>query len=190
MSKLQKAISFASERHDSQFRKITNQPYIFHCVEVAEIVSEMTYDEDIICAAVLHDTLEDTKTSPDELLTLFGERVLKLVQSESEDKKKGQNKADTWKLRKAESLEELSNCKDLDVKKIWLSDKLSNMRSLYRSHLILGEKLWDSFNEKDPKNHAWYYREIAKELIELKEFAPYKEYVELVEKLFGGYDEK
>lgn len=190
MSKLQQAISFAAERHDTQFRKITNQPYIFHCVEVAEIVSEMTYDEDVMCAAVLHDTLEDTKTTVDEIDTLFGSRVLELVKSESEDKKNGQDKASTWRLRKAESLEELANCNDLDIKKIWLADKLSNIRSLHRSYLVLSDKLWDSFNEKDPRNHAWYYREIAKELKELNNYAPYKEYVELVEELFGGYDEQ
>lgn len=189
MSKFNEAVVFAAEKHDGQYRKITNQPYIFHCMEVAQIVSEMTYDEDVMIAALLHDTVEDTKTTLDELEYKFGPKVMRLVSYETEDKRKGQNKSDTWKIRKEESLLELKNCHDEDVKKIWLGDKLSNVRSLYRSYLILGDNLWNSFNEKDPKNHAWYYREVVKNLDELKDYAPYKELDELVEKLFGGYDE-
>lgn len=189
MSKLKDAVIFAAQKHDGQYRKITNQPYIFHCTEVCQIVSELTYDEDVMCAALLHDTVEDTKTNLDEIEELFGPRVMRLVSYETENKRKGQPKSDTWKLRKAESLEELSKCKDLDVKKIWLGDKLSNVRSLYRSYLVLGDELWSSFNEKDPRNHAWYYRQVVKELSELKDYAPYKELEKLVETLFGGYDE-
>ena len=72
MSKLNEAIKFASDKHDGQIRKLTNLPYIFHPFEVAQIVATMTNDEDVICAALLHDTVEDTKTTLDEIADKFG----------------------------------------------------------------------------------------------------------------------
>ena len=53
------AMDFATKAHEGQFRKGTRRPYIVHPIEVADIVSTMTKDEEVICAAVLHDTIED-----------------------------------------------------------------------------------------------------------------------------------
>ena len=84
---IDEAIEFASKAHEGQFRKGTRRPYIVHPVEVAEIVATMTADEEIICAAVLHDTIEDCKEVTEEILKLrFGERVASIVAQESEDK--------------------------------------------------------------------------------------------------------
>ena len=55
------AIEFATKAHEGQFRKGTRRPYIVHPIEVADIVSAMTNDEEVICAAVLHDTIEDCR---------------------------------------------------------------------------------------------------------------------------------
>ena len=61
MSKVDDAMVFAAKAHEGQFRKGTRRPYIVHPIEVADIVSGMTKDEDVICAAVLHDTIEDCR---------------------------------------------------------------------------------------------------------------------------------
>ncbi|MDD6515136.1 MAG: HD domain-containing protein, partial [bacterium] len=54
-----RAIEFATKVHDGQFRKGTKRPYIVHPIEVGDIVSSMTHDEEVISAAILHDTVED-----------------------------------------------------------------------------------------------------------------------------------
>ena len=67
------AIEFATKAHEGQFRKGTRRPYIVHPIEVADIVSTMTNDEEVICAAVLHDTIEDCGGITQEVLKLrFG----------------------------------------------------------------------------------------------------------------------
>jgi myo-inositol-1(or 4)-monophosphatase len=68
---------------------------------------------------------------------------------------------------------------------ITLGDKLSNIRAMYRDYLVLGDELWNRFNQKDPKQHHWYYQGIAACLIELQEYPAYQEYCELVKKVFG-----
>ena len=65
---IEKAMKFATRAHEGQFRKGTQRPYIVHPVEVSEIVAEMTDDEDVICAAVLHDTIEDCEGVSQRLL--------------------------------------------------------------------------------------------------------------------------
>lgn len=189
MSKLKDALIFAAEKHDGQVRKISNQPYIFHCAEVSQIVSEMSDDEDVMCAALLHDTVEDTKTTLDEVAKLFGLRVMRLVAYETENKHDNMDKSKSWLMRKQESIAELHTCDDEDAKKIWLGDKLSNMRSIYRSWLALGDDMWESFHEKDPKKHEWYYKEIIKELSEFSQYTPYKELEMYISIVFGGEHE-
>ena len=84
---INEAIEFAAKAHEGQLRKGTKKPYIVHPIEVSEIVSAMTDDEEVICAAVLHDTIEDCRGITKDVLKLrFGDRVAELVAQESEDK--------------------------------------------------------------------------------------------------------
>ena len=64
---VQKAIDFATKVHEGQYRKGTDRPYIVHPMEVGKIVSTMTQDEEIISAAILHDTIEDTGVTYEDL---------------------------------------------------------------------------------------------------------------------------
>ena len=93
---LQKAIEFAAMKHEGHARKGTTIPYFTHVMEAMEIVSRMTEDEKVRAAAVLHDTLEDTPTTRDELIHFFGERVASLVAAESENKRRDQPEKETW----------------------------------------------------------------------------------------------
>ena len=67
---------------------------------------------------------------------------------------------------------------------ITLGDKLSNIRAIYRDYSTIGDELWKRFNQKDKSEHAWYYKTIAELLSELSSTFAYKEYVELVNKVF------
>lgn len=182
---LNEAIKFATDAHGEQLRKIANTPYILHPLEVASIISTITDDREIMAAGVLHDTIEDCNVDPRLIKEKFGPRVAALVQSETEDKLSDRPANETWMERKEDSLLMLENTKDEAVKILWLGDKLSNIRSFYREYLKKGNKIWEGLNQKDPKKHEWYYRSIAKSISSLSDTAAYKEYIELVDKLFG-----
>ena len=179
------AIVFACERHSGQTRKITGAPYILHPIEVATIVGTMTADREALAAAVLHDTVEDTPTTIEEIEEKFGSNISALVATETEDKRHDRPAAETWRIRKEESLEELNSVQDIRVKMIWLGDKLSNLRSLSREFKKSGAELWNSFNQKDPNEQKWYYTSVAEALKELENFDAYKEYLQCIEIIFS-----
>ena len=155
-SKLDQAIAYATAKHSGTFRKGTKIPYITHPMEAAAIVAAMTDDEEVIAAAVLHDVLEDTDASYQEVEKLFGHRVASLVADESENKREEEPAESTWKIRKQETLEHLKNASH-EVKLIAFGDKLANIRAMRRDYMTIGDKLWERFNEKNKANHAWYY---------------------------------
>ena len=185
MDKVTEAIRFAAEVHDGMVRKKDKTPYILHPLEAAVIVGTMTDNRDVICAAVLHDVVEDTEITIEEIEEKFGSRVRELVESETEDKRADLPPEDTWRIRKEESLEELACCGDTDVLMLWLGDKLSNMRSFYRIWKAEGDSMWQSFNQKDPVQQKWYYSTIAELTSDLKVYPAWQEYNELLKIVFG-----
>lgn len=190
MSKrLDDAIEFATKKHAEQTRKRENTPYILHPLEAAAVAAELTKDEDILIAAVLHDTVEDTDTSIDEVREKFGNRVAELVESETENKREDLPPEETWEIRKKESLEHLKNSTDPAVKILWLADKVSNIRTLYRLYQKEGDALWNHFNMKDIKKQAWYYKTVAELLSDLDDTLPYQEYKQIVDYIFRNVKE-
>jgi len=173
---IHKAIIFATQKHVGQVRKGTDIPYITHPMEVMQILTKENCSNDVIIAGILHDVLEDTKTSPAEILDLFGEGVLKMVIAESEDKSK------TWKERKQATINQLADA-DIGIKKVCLADKLANLRSMDADKSLVGEKLWERFNASKG-DIEWYYRQIIKVMLELGETSMYFEYKILVDKVF------
>ena len=180
---LDKAIIFATEAHKGQFRKGTQIPYILHPMEAAAIASTMTTDPEIMAGAVLHDVVEDTNTTIDEVRNIFGDRVASLVGAETENKCENLPAQSTWKIRKQETLDHLKTA-SLDVKMITLGDKLSNIRSIYRDYNTIGDAVWQRFNQKDKNEHHWYYQGIADCLTELSDYPAYTEYCDLIHKTF------
>lgn len=185
MELVSKAIVFATKAHDKMRRKNSEVPYIIHPLEAAVIVSTMTSNQEVIAAAVLHDVVEDAGITIEQVYEEFGEYVRFLVASETENKRENLPSDLTWKIRKEESLGDLKNAKDINILKVWLGDKLANIRSIYEEWKINGDKMWVHFNQKDPKEHAWYYKTIAEYTSELKEYRAWQEYNEIVKIVFG-----
>ena len=144
-SLLCQATRLAAQAHDGAYRKGGRAPYLLHVMETAEIVGTMTEDEDVLAAAVLHDVLEDTSVTEEELRETVGGHVTELVLAVSENKRREQPAEMTWRLRKQESVERLLKEPRLEVKMIALGDKLSNIRALQRDYGILGEQVWERF---------------------------------------------
>lgn len=180
------AIIFAARAHAGATRKGTNIPYIVHPIEAAAIVATMTDDKEVIAAAALHDVLEDTDATEEELLARFGRRIMELVSDETENKRKTLPAALTWKTRKQETITFLKTKAGRDAKMLALADKLSNLRAIHRDVCIIGDKVWERFNEKDKNMHAWMYRTVAEVLKEeLEEHPTWQEYDRLVRIVFG-----
>lgn len=187
---LQSAITYAVVRHAGQTRKGTDIPYIVHPIEVMKIVASLTGDEEVRAAAVLHDVKEDAHATPMELAELFGYRVAGLVCAESENKREDRPEAETWAVRKQETIDHLAHA-DKEVKIICLGDKLANMRDIARDETALGEVLWERFNAPEDgggkKAHVgWYYRSVAEQLKpELGETRAWQELDRLITEVFG-----
>ena len=109
---LEKAIEFAVKAHAGAVRKGTDTPYIVHPIEVMKIVCALTDDVDVRIAAVLHDTVEDTSTTIDDIADKFGGRVKGLVADESENKRPDKPERDTWRTRKEETLEHVEKASE------------------------------------------------------------------------------
>ena len=186
MELVSEAIAFAVKAHDGMRRKKGNVPYILHPMEAAVIVGTMTDDQNLIAAAALHDVVEDADITIDEIEERFGKRVRELVESETEDKRADLPPADTWRIRKEESLEGLKNTDDIGVLMVWLGDKLANMRSIYRDFKVEGNAMWQRFNQTDVSEQAWYYRSIVKLTKVLSNTSAWLEYKTLTELVFGN----
>ena len=183
---LNEAIEFAAQAHAGQPRKGSNLPYIVHPMEAVAICASFTDDEEVLAAAALHDVVEDAGVAVDELQERFGARVASIVAGESENKREGIPAAQTWKVRKTESIEHLANAEDVGVRMVCLSDKLSNIRSIQRDFNAVGEAVWQRFNQKDPAEHAWYYSTIADVLqADLGETEAWREYRRRADEVFG-----
>lgn len=158
---LNKAICFSVERHSGAFRKGTNKPYIVHPLETMQILAKMTDDVQLWAAGVLHDVLEDTDTTVDELIDQFGVEIASLVSHHTE------NKQNNWYMRKRKTIEDVLSA-DRRLKLLIMADKTANLRSMYQDYKKEGEGLWARFNA--PKQwQAWYYGKIQDALAELQE---------------------
>ena len=179
------AVAFAVKAHDGMRRKKSDAPYILHPMEAAVIVGTMTDDQNLIAAAALHDVVEDAGITIEEIEEKFGRRVRELVESETEDKRADLPPESTWRIRKEESLSTLENTDDIAVLMVWLGDKLSNMRAIYRDFKVEGKAMWQRFNQKDVSEQAWYYRSIVKLTERLSDTSAWLEYKTLTELVFG-----
>ncbi len=180
----ERAVIFAAMAHCGSTRKGNRIPYLAHPVETASIVAEMTDDQELIAAAVLHDVLEDTEVTLPELQEYFGERIAFYVCGESEDKRRELPPESTWLIRKQESIAFLQNRADTGAKMLALADKLSNMRSVARDLENIGDRLWERFHQKDRSMHGWMYRQVAEALRELQDYPAWKEYDGLIREVF------
>ncbi|MBO5372111.1 MAG: bifunctional (p)ppGpp synthetase/guanosine-3',5'-bis(diphosphate) 3'-pyrophosphohydrolase [Lachnospiraceae bacterium] len=178
--KLEEAIIFAAERHMGQVRKCTPTPYILHPLETMQILFEMHADMSLLIAGVLHDTVEDTNTSMEEIRNIFGEDVESLVKSHTEDKSK------TWQERKSRTIAELKTASTRQ-KMLVMADKVSNLRSMYADYSKKGDELWAYFSAPKEKQE-WYYSGVIDSLAEMQIYTNtekiYNEMVKLYKKIF------
>ena len=182
---LDRAIVFAVRAHAGTERRGKGFPYIVHPLEAMEIVATMTPDQELLAAAALHDTVEDTDVTIAQIQTEFGDRVAELVAMESDEPHQSRDSIENWRARKQTAIDRLARA-SRDAKIVALGDKLSNMRAIARDYAEQGDNLWNLFHAKDRKDHEWHYRGLAASLQELQETFAYKEFEQLINQVFGS----
>ena len=187
MNKLEEAIIYATIMHQGKVRKFTQNPFILHPLEVAQILSTMTEDMEIITAGILHDIVEDTDGTLEEIEKRFGESVAELVEAVSEQSYPGEEKSSTWKCRKEASMKVLVNTQNTGVKMLWLADSLANLRSIAALYSEIGEDLWEKLHQHDPEAQCWYYRTIAENVeLSLNRTGAFKEFIKHINFIWPG----
>lgn len=123
---LVRAIAFASEKHSTQRRKdAAESPYINHPIALVDVLANEGNITNIetLCAAALHDTIEDTATTADELKTIFGEKITSIVLELTDDKSLPKH------VRKEKQIEHALHCSP-EAKVVKIADKICNLRNI------------------------------------------------------------
>ena len=171
-----RAFLFALKVHGGQTRK-DGKPYITHPFSVAMELAKNGANDELICAGLLHDTIEDGGVTPEELKREFGEEVLRLVLFDTENKKL------SWKERKDATLLALENC-DRKCAMLVCADKLSNIRDLSEGLKAEGESVWNKFKYGRDRQE-WLFREYVEVLSSLSDLKMYDELKQAVETIFN-----
>ncbi|RSZ66081.1 bifunctional (p)ppGpp synthetase/guanosine-3',5'-bis(diphosphate) 3'-pyrophosphohydrolase [Corynebacterium hylobatis] len=151
--RLMHAMNTAAVNHCDQVRKGSGIPYIAHLYAVMHLVSQVTDDEDILIAALFHDTLEDVPENYPEarMRAEFGDRVTDIVLGLTKD-----DSLPDWQARADAYLEQLARRAPDESVLIACADKLHNLLSILDDHAILGEDLWARFNSGKQQQQWWY----------------------------------
>ena len=181
---LDRAIVFAVRAHAGTERRGKGYPYIVHPLEAVEIVATMTSDQELLAAAALHDTVEDTDVTVDQIRAEFGDRIAALVAAESDEMPAGMSEEASWHARKQAAIDRLAHASH-DAKMVALGDKLSNMRAIARDYAVQGDGLWNLFHAKDRRDHEWHYRGLADALRELDGTFAFQEFEMLINRVFA-----
>lgn len=178
MNLIDKAIRRAATAHDGQFRKASKLPYISHPFAVGMILAQHGCTEAVIAAGILHDTVEDTDVTLEQIEAEFGSEVAALVAGASEP-----DKSLSWEERKTQTIDYLKTA-TLPVRQVVCADKLHNASSILADLRAEGEQVWDRFNRGKQEQH-WYYTNIVASLKENGSFAMVDELEQVVGELFG-----
>lgn len=184
MDMKEKAKLFAIKAHKGQIRKSDKEkPMIIHPINVANILSEYGYDDNVVAAAYLHDVIEDTKYTKEDLLKEFNEDIVSLVLGATEE-----DKSLSWEERKTITIDKV---KDLDLrhKVVVCADKISNLEDMRIIFEVNGKRDFSAFKRGFDKQ-KWYYKEVYNSLIydENKDYVMFSRLKLLIDDIF--YDNK
>lgn len=149
------ALRFADDAHSGQFRKGSRVPYLIHPLNVAKILLDHGCSDELAVAALLHDTVEDTQATVEEIRTIFGDTVARLVEFATEP-----DSLWTWEKRKEHTLQLLGSG-ETSALLLSVADKLDNIRSIRYDLEQFGEIAWERFKRPRIKQR-WYYESLSR----------------------------
>jgi (p)ppGpp synthase/HD superfamily hydrolase len=152
---LECALRWAAVCHQGQVRKGSGVPYFEHAAAVAMVLDRLGYGEDVVIAGLLHDVVEDTPATLDDVRARFGPAVAELVAHGSEIKLDTEGRKRPWIDRKRDHLAALAGA-PAEARAVVLADKLHNLLSI-ACDLRDGRPVWSLFHA-DRERVLWYYR--------------------------------
>lgn len=154
--RLLKAINIASVAHKDHTRKGSGIPYVSHLFGVMYLLSQVTDDEDVLIAGLLHDVLEDVPEnySREQMEADFGPKVVEIVLGVTKDESLGD-----WQQRSDAYIAHLRNVASDESVMVSCADKLHNLKSILDDHALIGDELWGRFNS-GKESQQWWYRQI------------------------------
>ena len=159
--RLERALRSSAVWHAGQTRKGSDVPYFEHAVAVAMILDRAGFDEDVVIAGLLHDVVEDTEATFEDVAARFGPSVCETVRACSEIKHDAQGRKRPWIDRKRDHLAALEES-PIPARAVALADKLHNLASIAHD-LSLGRDVWSLFHA-DRSDVLGYYRAAADRL--------------------------
>ncbi|MDR6999896.1 HD domain-containing protein [Neobacillus niacini] len=157
MEVVEKALQIASKAHVGQYRKLTDIPYFTHPVAVGMLLMKAGYFDEVVAAGILHDTIEDTDLTLEDIKREFGEKIAEIVAGCSEP-----DKSLSWEKRKEHTIEFLKTASK-EIRAVACADKLHNIRSIRNEYEQMGDRVWERFNRGKEKQ-KWYYTNIVESL--------------------------
>ena len=151
------AIILATDAHLGQLRKGTRVPYVWHPLSVGKLLQDAGAPTELVVAGVLHDTLEDTSVTVEEIEVRFGRRVMEVVRGCSES-----DKSLPWEDRKRQTIESLRTA-SAEIKIVAAADKLDNLRTIKGDLRNVGDRVWMRFKRGREKQEG-YYRSVLTSL--------------------------
>lgn len=175
--KIEYAIYYATKAHKGQTRKVEDVDMIFHPFTVGMILQRNGCDEDVVSAGILHDVVEDTPHTFDDIEREFGKKVRDYVYDSSEP-----DKTLPWKDRKIHTIEHIKKA-PLGSKLIVACDKISNLEDALYNIEKYGE---DKVINRNPEEQRWYYTSVYNSCIEGvdENHSIFKRYKEVLKNIF------
>lgn len=160
---VRQAEAFAEEAHEGQMRKgPSNAPYITHPLAVADILRIHGASAETIMAGMLHDVVEDTEVTLEDISHRFGAGVATIVDAVTEP----EHDTRPWKQRKTDYIARIADA-PYEAVLVSAADKVHNLRDTLRDYELYGDDIWSMFNsQKDTQ--FWYYRKLI-EIFEKRE---------------------
>lgn len=181
-----RAMEFAINAHMGQVRKSEkDKPMIVHPLTAGKILEEYGYDDNIVAAAYLHDVVEDTKYTLEDIKEEFGDEVANLVNYASEP-----DKSLSWEERKKHTINEIKYA-PLKNKLVVCADKISNLEDLYILFQKQGKRNFTAF-KRGEESQRWYYTSIYESLIynEDASLPIFKRLKEIIDKVFNQKEDE
>ena len=156
MNLVDKATRYIALKHDGQYRRGLDIPYSTHLYGVARVLKTAKYSDQVVIAGLLHDILEDSDATVQEIEELFGAQILQLVKAVSEP-----DKSIPWKERKQKAIEKVKELNDDEIS-IAIAEKIQNLNSMAFVINNFGENAWYGESAKK-SDQQWFYEHYFEE---------------------------
>lgn len=148
MDIVEQATQIAVDAHRDQRRKTDDTPYVAHPLAVARILDKAGFSDVVVVAGIVHDVLEDTSVTEQELRNKLGDEIVDIVTAVSEDKNL------EWEARKEQYVQQVANASE-GTRAVSVADKIHNLKSLVDGYNTQGSAIWQKFNRGKEKK-LWF----------------------------------